>query len=86
MALEVKTAKNSKLSKLPENCFERIGKGGWPPISNWINPPSLGSNGIHFIESLEERGKRLLNLNLGELLALLETSCCLVLLVELLWS
>jgi hypothetical protein len=31
-----KTAKNSKLPKLPENCFEPIGKGGWPPISTWI--------------------------------------------------
>jgi hypothetical protein len=29
--LEVKTAKNSKLPKLkPENCFELVGKGGWP--------------------------------------------------------
>jgi hypothetical protein len=40
MALEVsgpeKTAKNSKLPKLPENCFEPVGKGGWPLISTWI--------------------------------------------------
>jgi hypothetical protein len=36
MALEVKTAKNSKLPKLSENCFEPVGKGGWPPISIWI--------------------------------------------------
>jgi hypothetical protein len=36
MASEVKTAKNSKLPKLPENCFKRVGKGGWPPISTWI--------------------------------------------------
>jgi hypothetical protein len=74
MALEVKTAKNSKLPKLPENCFEPVGKGGWPQISTWINPPSLGSNGLHYVEFSGERGKRLLNLNLGELLALLETS------------
>jgi hypothetical protein len=73
-----KTAKNSKLPKLPENCFEPVGKGGWPPISTWINPPSLGSNGLHCVEFPGERGKRLLNLNLGELLALLETSRCLV--------
>jgi hypothetical protein len=33
---KLKTAKNSKLPKLPENCFERVGKGGWPPISTWI--------------------------------------------------
>jgi hypothetical protein len=73
MAPEVKTAKNSKLPKLLENCFEPVGKGGWPPISTWINPPSLGSNGLHCVECLGEREKRLLNLHLGELLALLET-------------
>jgi hypothetical protein len=28
-----KTAKNSKL---PTNCFEPVGIGGWPPISTWI--------------------------------------------------
>jgi hypothetical protein len=33
MAPEVKNAKNSKLPKLPENCFETIGKGGWPLLS-----------------------------------------------------
>jgi hypothetical protein len=37
MAPEVKLAKNSKLPKLPENYFEPVGKGGWPPISTWIN-------------------------------------------------
>jgi hypothetical protein len=26
-----------KLSKLPENCFEPVRKGGWPLISTWIN-------------------------------------------------
>jgi hypothetical protein len=36
MALKVKTAKNSKLPKMSENCFEPVGKGGWPPISIWI--------------------------------------------------
>jgi hypothetical protein len=35
---KLKTAKNSKLPKLPENCFEPVGKGGWPPISTWIIP------------------------------------------------
>jgi hypothetical protein len=34
---KLKTAKNSKLPKLPENCFEPVGKGWWPPISTWIN-------------------------------------------------
>jgi hypothetical protein len=28
------------LSKLPENYFEPVRKGGWPPISTWINHPS----------------------------------------------
>ena len=73
---KLKTAKNSKLPKLPENCFEPVGKGGWPPISTWINPPSLGSNGIHCVEVPGEREKHLLNLHLGELLVLLETLCC----------
>jgi hypothetical protein len=36
MAPKVKTAKNSKLPKLPESCFEPVGKGWWPPISTWI--------------------------------------------------
>jgi hypothetical protein len=50
MAPEVKTAKNSKLPKLPENCFEPVGKGGWPPISTWIKDsgsfPILCSKGM----------------------------------------
>jgi hypothetical protein len=69
-----KTAKNSKL---PEDCFEPVGIGGWPPISTWINPPSLGSNGLHCIEFPWEREKHLLNLHLDELLALLEKLRCL---------
>jgi hypothetical protein len=52
MAPEVKTAKNSKLPKLSENYFEPVGKGGWPLISIWINPPSLGSNGLHCVEEI----------------------------------
>jgi hypothetical protein len=75
---KLKPAKNSKLSKLLESCFELVGKGGWPPISTWINPPSLGRNGVHCVEFLGEKEKRLLNLHLGELLVLLETSHCLV--------
>jgi hypothetical protein len=70
--------KNAKNSKLPENCFEPVGIGGWPPISTWINPPSLGINGIHCVEFMGERGKRLLNLDLGELLSLMEKLHCLV--------
>jgi hypothetical protein len=34
---KLKPAKNSKLPKWSENCFEPFGKGGWPPISTWIN-------------------------------------------------
>jgi hypothetical protein len=30
---KLKTVKNSKFPKLPENCFEPVEKGGWPPIS-----------------------------------------------------
>jgi hypothetical protein len=75
---KLKPAKNSKLSKLLESCFELVGNGGWPPISTWINPPSLGRNGVHCIEFLGEKEKRLLNLHLGKLLVLQETSHCLV--------
>jgi hypothetical protein len=75
---KLKPAKNSKLPKLLENCFEPVEKGGWPPISTWINPPSLGSNGLHCVEFPRAREKRLLDLHLGELLVLLEMSRCLV--------
>jgi hypothetical protein len=75
---KLKPAKNSKLPKWPEKCFEPFGKGGWPPISTWINPTSLGSNGLHCVELPGEREKHLLNLHLGELLVLLEKSRCLV--------
>ena len=71
---KLKPAKNSKLPKWLENCFETFRKGGWPLISTWINPPYLGSNGLHCVTFLREREKRLLNLHLDELLALLETS------------
>jgi hypothetical protein len=33
---KLKTDKNGKLPKLPEKCFEEVGKGGWPLISTWI--------------------------------------------------
>jgi hypothetical protein len=33
---KLKTAKNSKVPKLPENCFEPVEKCEWPPISTWI--------------------------------------------------
>ena len=72
---KLKTAKNSKLPKFPENYFESVGKGGWPPISTWINPTLLGSNVLYCVEFPGEREKRLLNLHLDELLALLEKLC-----------
>jgi hypothetical protein len=74
---KLKTAKNSKLPKLPENCFEPVGKGGWPPISTWISTPSLGRNGFHCVEFPGEREKHLLNLHLDELFSLLEKLRCL---------
>jgi hypothetical protein len=73
---KLKTAKNSKLPKFLENCFERVGKGGWPPISTWINPPSLGINGLHFIEFPHHMRKFLLNLAPGEPLALVQELPC----------
>jgi hypothetical protein len=69
-----KTAKNSKF---PKDCLDPIGIGEWPPISTWINPPSLGINGIHSVECPGERQKHLLNLHPNELLALLEKLRCL---------
>jgi hypothetical protein len=75
---KLKPTKNSKLPKCSENYFEPFGKGGWPSISTWINPPSLGSNGLHCVEFSGEREKHLLNMHLGELLVLLEKSHCLV--------
>jgi hypothetical protein len=30
---KLKMAKNSKFPKLPENYFDPVGKGQWPPIS-----------------------------------------------------
>jgi hypothetical protein len=76
MAPEVKTAKNSKLPKLPENCFEPVGKGGWPLISIWINPPSLGNNGLHCVEVPHHMRKFLLNLAPSETLALVQDLSC----------
>jgi hypothetical protein len=73
---KLKPAKNSKLPKLPENCFEPVEKGGWPPISTWINPPSLGSNGPHCVEFLHEMRKLLLNLVPGEPFALVKELAC----------
>jgi hypothetical protein len=76
MAPEVKPAKNSKFPKLSENHFEPIGKGGWTLISIWINPTSLGSNGLHCIEVPHQMRKCLLNLAPGEPLFLVQEFPC----------
>jgi hypothetical protein len=47
---KLKPAKNSKLPKWPENCFEPFGKGGWPPISTWITQ-TKGIIGISHLSS-----------------------------------
>jgi hypothetical protein len=51
---KLKPAKNSKLPKLPENYFEPVGKGGWPPISTWIIF-RLPLFNIHIVGSLQDR-------------------------------
>jgi hypothetical protein len=60
--------------KLPnwKNYFELVGIGGWPSISTPISPPPLGGNFIHCVEFSDHMGKLLLNLTLGEPLALVE--------------
>jgi hypothetical protein len=55
---KLKTAKNSKLPKLPENCFERVGKGGWPPISTWITGKIPLNNLQHIIKNLKHVASR----------------------------
>jgi len=52
------------------------GIGGWPPISTWIIPPPLGSNGPHCVQSLHEVMKFLLKLVLDEPLALVKDLAC----------
>jgi hypothetical protein len=41
---------------------ELVGIGGWPTISTWINPPPLGSNGLHCIDFPYQVNKLLLYL------------------------
>jgi hypothetical protein len=56
--------------------------GGWPLISIYINPPQLGSNGIHCVEFPHEV-RKLLDFVLGEPLALVEEFPCLDNLIKL---
>ena len=48
------------------------GIGGWPPISTWIIPPPLRSNGPHCVEFIHEMRKLMLNLVPSEPLALVQ--------------
>jgi hypothetical protein len=60
MALELKTAKNSKLPKLLENGFEPVGKGWWPPISTWITTSTIMTVTIQLGELADpEEGERI---------------------------
>jgi hypothetical protein len=56
--------------------FRASGIGGWPPISTWINPPSLGRNGLHCVEFPHQMRKFRLNLASGEPLALVQELPC----------
>jgi hypothetical protein len=55
MAPEVKTTKNNKLPKLSENCFELVGKGGWPLIFIWIRNSLDHETNQHFMQALSTR-------------------------------
>ena len=68
--------KPAENSKLLESYFSQIGIDRWPPISTWINPPSLGSNGLHCVEWPGEHEKCLFNLHLevlGDIQSSIET-------------
>ena len=70
-----RTRKTAKNSKLPTNYFELVGIGGWPSISKYINPPSLGRNVIQFFDFRGEREIFLLNLHLDALFSSLDRRC-----------
>ena len=60
-------------SKARKNCQdEPVGIGGWPSISTWINTPPLGRKCLHFIEVPHQLRKFLLNLAMGERVALVQ--------------
>jgi hypothetical protein len=69
-----KTRENN--AKLENFQNEPVGIGGRPPKSIWINMPPLGINGIHCIEFPRQMRKFLLNLVLGEPLALVQELPC----------
>jgi hypothetical protein len=70
----VNCAKTEKIER--SNGGGPSGIGGWPPISTWIIPPPLGSNGPHCVEFLHEMRKLLLNLVPGEPFALVKELAC----------
>jgi hypothetical protein len=57
-----KTAKNSKL---PEDCFEPVGIGGWPPISTWIMGPGTQNPVGHNSYLLKAQQKDMLYVKKG---------------------
>ena len=54
---KLKTAKNSKLPKLPENYFELVGKGGWPPISTWTSVSPILYYDMIFFEKMKYKNR-----------------------------
>jgi hypothetical protein len=52
------------------------GIGRWPPISTWIFPPPLSSNGAHCVEFFHEMRKLLLSLVPSEPLSLVKELAC----------
>jgi hypothetical protein len=64
------TEKLLKIVSFKNNCFEPVGQGVWPLISSWIDHPPLGINCLHCVECPHQMRKFLLNLALGEPLAL----------------
>jgi hypothetical protein len=45
---KLKTAKNSKLPKLPKTYFGPVGEGVWPPISTWITATLDGTQIFYY--------------------------------------
>jgi hypothetical protein len=71
-----KTQKSRKKTTKMKIVCEPVRIGGWPPISTWIIPPPLGSNGLHCVEFPHHMRKFQLNLTLCEPLALVQELPC----------
>jgi hypothetical protein len=77
MAPQVRYPKTrEETAKLENYQNEPVGVGGRPSTSIWINPPPLGSNGLHSIKFHHQMRKFLLNLAPGEPLALVQELPC----------